>query len=109
MTLFIKPCRIIDPPSEPSEARDPALSATNWIEFESNINIEDAEIPFVAVVVSHFRVNSSEEWLLRPRDFEKARDWVFDTSIISREDKPRIMWLLNTMEDDSEIYLHLSW
>ena len=85
------------------------LSASNWIEFESNITIEDAEIPFIAVVANHFRANSSEEWLLRPRDFEKTRDWVFDTTIISRQDKPQIMWLLNTMEDDPEIYLHLSW
>jgi hypothetical protein len=108
MTVFIKPCRIIDPLNELARGINPELPTGNWIEIESSIQIEDADIPLMAIII-HSADTKVEEWLLRPLDFEMARDWVFDTSIIAKADKPRLMWLLNTMEEDSELYMHLSW
>ena len=109
MTLFIKPYRIVASLVEQAKGLEADVFSGKWIEFESSMSIEGTVIPVTAIVMQTIRPNKHEEWLLRPCDFEKARDWVFDTSIISRDDKPQLIWLLNTMEDDAEIYLQLSW
>jgi hypothetical protein len=42
----------------------------------------------------------------RPKDFDKAREWLKSTKDIPKGNKPRILKLLNSMEKDKELWIN---
>src|SRR5215211_1487921 len=46
---------------------------------------------------------------VRPTAFEEAYNWVLDSEDVCAEDKPRLLDLLNDLEDDPELYIRFSW
>lgn len=83
------------------------LVPEGWPEFESSVELEDASFVLDVRFVPHSQKKS--DLFVRPRDFEQARNWLFDTHSIGKKDKYGIFDMLNAMEDDHNLYFHFAW
>jgi len=85
------------------------LPSQGWSEYDSRIQIEDREFVLGVRFIPHLGAKpDSGVLLVRPKDFEQARDWVFDSDAIGKADKHTLLDLLNTLEDDETLYLHFT-
>ena len=108
MVVIITLFRLIEV-NEVSEMKQSGdvLIPEGWPEYESSVQLEDASFTLGVRFVPHKHRKS--DLFVRPRDFEQARNWLFDTHSISKTDKYGIFDMLNAMEDDQSLYLSFSW
>lgn len=106
MMVVITPYRFSD--TLPDNYPDSGLTES-LPEFDGLVSVAGEEILLgFKVVVDRYGEIQCGEVFFRPRDFEQARNWVFDTNVIGKTDKHALLDLLNTLEDDHTLYLHLT-
>lgn len=106
MTVVITPYRFSD--TVPDFFPDSGLTES-LPEFDGMISVAGEEILLgFKVVVDRLGEIQCGEVFFRPRDFEQARNWVLDTQVIGKKDKHALLDLLNSLEEDDTLYLHLT-
>jgi hypothetical protein len=78
--------------------------------FDSSLHEGDVEFATSVQFILHpiGLVYTSQRYF-RHVDFDATCNWVLDSSSVPLKDKPRLLDLVNQMENDKELYIRVSW